>query len=108
MRIEQEEFQEWNMMIRFLCDVTCRFVTSNMRRIGLKKDGSNWIVEVIIEKDDSDDRAEARDFANELWYLSEDKADGEVHAAIIVDDGPSDNFPGFEGFSGPVYWRKED
>ena len=108
MRIEQEEWQEWNMMIRFLSDVTCRFISNNMRRIGLKKDNNNWIVEVILENDHPSDREISSEFANELWYLSEDKSEGEVHPQVIVDAGSPDNFPPFEGFAGPVYWRKED
>ncbi|MCW2351799.1 hypothetical protein [Sphingobium sp. B12D2B] len=108
MRIEQEAFQEWNMMMRMLVGVTNRHISNNMRRVGLRKEGEDWIVEVILEKDDPEDREEAEEFASELWILSEDNAEGAVRSRVIVDDGPPENFPKFEKFAGSVYWRKED
>ena len=108
MRIEQEEFQEWNMMMRMLNGVTNRHVSQNMRRIGLRRENGDWVVEVILEKDDPEDREEAEEFASELWIESEDHAEGAVSHRVIVYDGPPEEFPPFEGFGGSVYWRKED
>lgn len=107
MRIEQEEWQEWNMMLRMLVGVTLGHISQNMRRVALLREDGDWIVEVILEKDDPHDREEAEEFARELWIDSEDHAEGAVRARVIIDDGPSENFPKYEEFAGSVYWRKE-
>lgn len=107
MRIEQEEWQEWNMMLGMLVQVTCGYVSSNMRQIGLHKEGNEWIVEVVIQAENEDDREEAQDFTSELLILSEDSAEGSVRARIIVEAGPSKHLPSFEGFAGAIYRRKE-
>jgi hypothetical protein len=106
-RIEQKEFQEWNMMISMLVGVTNRHISTNMRRIGLRREEGNWIVEVILEHDFQDDRDEAEEFASELWLLSEDNAEGAVRARVIVNAGAAESFPPFGRFEGSVYWRKE-
>jgi hypothetical protein len=107
MRIEQEEFQEWNMMFRMLVDVSCGYISQNMRRVGLRRENGDWIVEVILEKDDPEDREEISEIASELWLQSEDNSEGAVSHRIIVDDGARANFPPFEGFAGALFLRKE-
>jgi hypothetical protein len=108
MRIEQEEFQEWNMMFSMLVQVTCGRISDNMRRVGLRRENGDWIVEFIISQDDDQDREDIEDIAIELSFLSDDNAEGLVHPRIIVDSGPITNFPKFSGFEGPLFWRKEN
>lgn len=107
MQIEQKDWQEWNMMFRMLIQVTCGYVSPNMRQVGLCKEGNEWIVEVVLEAENEEDREEAEDFASELSILSEDNAEGMVRARIIVEDGPSERLPTFKGFAGALYKRKE-
>ena len=83
-------------------------ISQNMRRVGLHRENGDWVVEVILEKDNLDEREEIEELASEFWILSEDNAEGAVSHRVIVDDGPRDNFPKFEGFAGGIYWRKED
>lgn len=66
MRIEQQEFQEWNMVVAMLVQVTCGRISRNMRRIGLRRENGDWIIEFIIAEDNAQDREDAEDIASEL------------------------------------------
>jgi hypothetical protein len=101
------DFPIWNMVFRGLIQVTCGYISQNMRRVSLRRENGDWIVEVILEKDDPEDRQEIAEFASELWLLIENDVDGEVSHRIIIEAGSRSNFPLFEGLAGVMFLRKE-
>jgi antibiotic biosynthesis monooxygenase (ABM) superfamily enzyme len=107
MRIDQEEYQEWNMMIANLAQLSCGYISTNVRRLALRSENNDWIVEVILEKDDQEDRQNMNEVVEELISLSEGNSEGMVYSRFIVDDGPQSGFPGFQEFERSIFLRKE-
>lgn len=107
MRIEQEEFQEWNMVISMLVQVSVGRISPNMRQVGLRQEDGDWIVEFVLKQENESDREEIEDIGYEFSFLTEGHSEYGVQICVIVDDGPPENFPKFEGFAGPIYRRWE-
>jgi hypothetical protein len=107
MRIDQEEYQEWNMMLAMLAQLSCGYISNNIRRLALRSENNDWIVEVILEKDNQEDRQNMNEVVEELISLSEGHSEGMVYSRFIVDDGPQSGFSPFQGFEAKIFLRKE-
>ena len=120
MRIEQEEWQEWNMMIAMLLSVTTGYITKNMRFIGLKKESHKWILEVVLENKlyvdviDSPDDEKITDeewideFFSDFHIMCEDNIEGKLDYRVIINENDPLPLSKYDGYETIIYQRKEN
>jgi hypothetical protein len=78
--------QEWNFQSVAVMQAMLGMLSQNFRRVTLSHDGSQWLVDFVLEREDAEDREEIEDFETEWDALQSGPVRREVRT--IVESGP--------------------